>query len=277
MRKWDFFVGIISLAAVILVLTAIPGCGEKHNSDLVIVGTGACEDILQKLAAAYNQTNPGFKVIIPPSIGSAGGIRAVEKDEYLVARVARPKDKPVKDLVYRPFAQDAIVFLTGSEVKVASLTERQIVDIYSEKITDWREVGGVKAPIRLLFREDIDTSLAILRKDFPGFDKLKYNNRMKLIYLDPEMIPVLLQFPTSLGWLTSSSVRPGINVIAIDGVAPTPENLRSGKYRYAIEYAFVFKKGRLDNSAKKFFDFIFSPSGRLILEKNGMVPIARNP
>lgn len=277
MRIWNFFVGIVSLSAVILALTAIPGCGEKQNRDLTIVGTGACEDILQKLAAAYNQTQPGYKVIIPPTIGSAGGIRAVEKNEYLMARIARPKNKPVKDLAYLPFAQDAIVFLTGSGVKIPSLTERQIVDIFAEKITDWREVGGPKAPIRLLFREDIDTSLAILRKDFPGFDKVNFNNRMKMIYLDPEMIPVLLQFPTSIGWLTGSSVRPGINVIPLDGIAPTPENLRSGKYRYVIEYAFVFKGGRLNNAAKKFLAFIFSPAGRLILEKNGMLPVTGTP
>lgn len=48
---------------------------------LVIPGTGSCEAILQKLAGAFNAAHPGKEVIIPPSVGSKGGLRALLSDQ----------------------------------------------------------------------------------------------------------------------------------------------------------------------------------------------------
>jgi phosphate transport system substrate-binding protein len=127
----------------------------------------------------------------------------------------------------------------------------------------------------VLFRDEGDTAFTILRKDFPGFAKLKYNPRMKLVYLDPEMVPLLMQYPSALGWLTKSSLRPGIRALALNGIVPSSANLLSGKYRYAIDYGFIYKRLRLDEPSRRFIDFVFSNTGRKILENNGMLPLLR--
>ncbi|MDR2064097.1 MAG: substrate-binding domain-containing protein [Prevotellaceae bacterium] len=45
-------------------------------------------------------------------------------------------------LIETPIALDAFIFIVNPNNKVNSLTHEQIVDIYTEKITHWNEVGG---------------------------------------------------------------------------------------------------------------------------------------
>ena len=62
------------LAAPIAVLSL---CAGAYASDLSVVGTGDGIDLLRALGAAYTAAHPDTNVIVPPSIGSGGGIAAV--------------------------------------------------------------------------------------------------------------------------------------------------------------------------------------------------------
>ncbi len=256
----------------ITLLLAGCGRGDSSSKDLVVVGSGAPEVILRKLAEAFNKTNPGYKVIVPKSIGSGGGIKTVGNDEYFLGRVARPlkKSEAHFGLTYVPFAKDLVVFAAGKNVDIKSLTPEQILDIYSGKITGWEQVGGRKAHIRTLAREKSETSAIIIARHLPGFKKLVYGKQIKLIYHDYAMVDALCKFPTSIGWLTCSSVKPGFKPVAYNGIAPTAQNGATGKYPFALEYAFIYKKDRLNTAAKKFMDFVKSGQGKKILEANGL-------
>ena len=74
-------------------LLVVAGCSPQEqqieNGKLVIPGTGACQDLLRQLATAFNATGPGFKVVIPDTTGSNGGIRSVQNKEAALGRVAR--------------------------------------------------------------------------------------------------------------------------------------------------------------------------------------------
>ncbi|MBN1456331.1 MAG: substrate-binding domain-containing protein [Sedimentisphaerales bacterium] len=231
----------VCFTMLILVFT---GC-SKNSSDgkpLEVVGTGACEEILDELAKAFNTTNADYKVVVPASIGSGGGIDAVGSDEHVLGRVARPLKQKEADmgLSYLVFAKDGIVFAVGSDVDVKSLTKQQLIDIFAGKIDNWQQVGGKNAPIRVLAREEGDSSRLIIEEHIPGFSGLKYGDQAKVLYHDYEMIELLGKYPTAIGFLTASSLSQDICPIAIDGVEPTPENISSGRYVMVGTYAFVF-------------------------------------
>ena len=54
---------------------------------LEIPGTGSCQAILADLAQAFNQDQSDIQIIVPPSIGSSGGIREVLADRAELGRV----------------------------------------------------------------------------------------------------------------------------------------------------------------------------------------------
>ncbi len=247
---------------------------------LEIPGTGACEVILKQLAAAFKAQSPGQQVLVPPSIGSRGGIRLVGTDQALMGRVSRPlkEEEKAYGLRYLVFARDAVIFAVGARVEIQSLTPNQIMDIYSGKITNWQEVGGNSGMIRVIIREPEDSILLVIQQHLQAFQTLTFSPNRKIAYRNSEMMEMLEKYKNAIGFITNSSLggtKTSIRPVALDHIMPTPANLEAGKYQLVCDYALVFKENRLNEPARKFLDFIFSEAGKAILVKNGLIPTTR--
>ena len=109
-----------------------------------MVGTGDGIDLLRALGAAYTADHPETNVIVPPSIGSGGGIAAVSSDKEVLARIARPLSDSEKEagLVATPVFRLPSAFFVHRAAGVTGLTSAQLADVYRGKITNWRDVGG---------------------------------------------------------------------------------------------------------------------------------------
>jgi phosphate transport system substrate-binding protein len=264
---------------VLLVVLIVPE-RVAFGENLVIPGTGACETILNELAKAFNESNPGENVIVPQSTGSGGGITAVIKGQANLARVARPlKDAEMKQgLVQQVFAKDAVAFVVGKDVKVKNLSSDQLTAIFSGKIENWKDVGGNTGPIRVIARESGDSSLIVIEEHIKEFRNITISPRAKVIMYDRTAVEALDKYKNSIGYITISSARwakGGIKPIAKDSVAPTRENVLSGRYRLVEDYYFVYNKGSIVPLAKKFIDFVFSKEGRNVIERNSLIAVDR--
>ena len=251
-----------------------------HAERLVIPGTGACESVLNELAEAFNKQNKDDEIIIPSSIGSSGGIASVIEDKSIIARVARPlkKKEAGYGLDYLAFARDAVVFAVGSAVQVNTFSTGRLVDIFTGKIKNWKEAGGGGRRIRVLIREPGDSSRDIIQKNIDAFKHIVFSNRSKMLYHNYEMVNMLKKYKGSIGWLTRSSLvkeKKFIKPVTIDNVEPNHENIMSGKYKLTGDHAFVYRRKRLNEPARKFLDFVFSETGSQILKDNGLVPLSR--
>ena len=251
-----------------------------HAEQLEIPGTGACEIILNELASAFNENNRESKIIIPPSIGSSGGIRKAAAGEAQLARVSRPLHEEDKQygLEYLVFARDPVVFAVGHKVGVNDLSAQQLADVFSGKYENWREVGGNNQRIRLLIREPHDSSRAIIQKVLPPFQGLHFSAKAKVLFHDYEMVTALNKYTTVIGWTTNSSMKDvtfTVKVLSIDGIKVSRENIAAGKYKLISDYGFIYKKGNLTGIAAEFVNFVFSEQGRQILADAGMVPVDR--
>src|SRR2546429_8560099 len=70
---------------------------NAQAGDLSVVGTGDGIDLLRALGAAYTADHPDTSVLIPPSIGSGGGVAAVGSNKEVLARIARPLSDSEKE------------------------------------------------------------------------------------------------------------------------------------------------------------------------------------
>jgi len=124
--------------------------GTGRAEDLVIPGSGNPEYVLDQLAKAFNARQAQHRVVIPPSTGTAGALRDVGEGISSVGRVGRLlKDEERRQgFVHISLGRDPVVIVGGAGVTVRSLSAAQLVDIYSGRITNWRELGGKAAPIR---------------------------------------------------------------------------------------------------------------------------------
>lgn len=266
----------IALVAMLGAAWLSPAAAEP----LTIPGTGSAEVILGELAAGFNALYPEHRVSVPRSTGSDNAVRALESDEAVLGRVSKPLKEAdaKKGLRYLPFAKDAVVFAAGSAVRVTGVSTEQLSDIFTGKATNWREVGGDPAPIRVLVREKSDSKFGVIQQHVPSFRNIAFSPQAKLLHHSYEMIAMLDKFDMSIGWVTRSTLhgsRTPLKTLALDNVAPTVDNIASGKYRLVMDFALIYREQRLTEGARRFIDYIYSDGGRAILEKNGLLPLTR--
>jgi len=101
------------------------------SETLQIDGTGDSQQLLRELAAAFEAANPDSKIVVPDSIGSSGGVKALVNGKTDIARIARPlkaKEKQLADdLTYQAFAFSPVVF-------AANLPEQCVDNLTSEQV-----------------------------------------------------------------------------------------------------------------------------------------------
>ncbi|ACA17115.1 conserved hypothetical protein [Methylobacterium sp. 4-46] len=257
-----------ALALAALILAAPAGAAE-----LTVVGTGDAIDLMRALGASAREADAELDVTVPPSIGSDGGITAVGSGKASLARVARHLTEAElgRGLVYTPVARLPSAIFAHPSAGVTRLSAEQLAGIYAGRITGWKEVGGADLRIRVVRREETDSTLRILRASMPGWKDLAITERSKTAVSTQEAIETVRSVEGAIGFGPySRSLEVGTQVLAIDGKLPTDAG-----YPSAGELAFVHMGGQLTPAAARFVAFTQAPAAREVIRSFGAVPVAR--
>jgi phosphate transport system substrate-binding protein len=259
-------VSLIFVLSVMVVLT-----GPVMAETITIVGTGSGMQVLKMVGEAFSQNNPGVIIEVPDSIGSGGGIKAVGNDKNIIGRVARGIKEKEKHygLSYVPFTKMPIVFFVNKSAGVSDLTPQQICDIYSGKVTNWAEVGGNKGKIRVIRREDGDSSLSVLLKGFPGFKDIALTKKSKTTFSDPETCKTCEETKNAIAFGTYINAKNyNVDILTINGEGPTDMT-----YPYSGTLALIFKEMNKKGHVEKFVEFATSEGAHDTIKKSGGLPI----
>ncbi len=285
MNAWlrNFVLFVISGLCIITPLFApvahgVDGKGLKINGSetrLIIAGTGDSQALLRRVAARFERDHlaSGVIVEVPDSIGSGGGILALQKGVANLARTARPlKKREQSGLISVPFATSPIVFAVHPSVTwIDDLTTEQILAIYSGKVTRWSELGGEDKKIYVVNREFGDSSMRVLEKTL---SKGQIDWQVGKVYFStPRAAKAIARHPYTIGYMPLSiAMGSKLKVIAIDGVMPDSEAVASGRYPHTLLFELVARKP-VKGWEKKFIDYMFEAKIRNFMKKIGVYPI----
>ena len=191
-------------------------------------------------------------------------------------------DAQAKGLKYEitPFAKEAFVFFVNSKNPVENLTSQQIRGIYSGKITDWSQIdkcltGKIK-PFQRNQGSGSQTMLEKIMGKTPIMPPLKEDRLggMGEIIND---VANYRNYQEAIGftfrYFSTEMFKNGeIKLLAIDGIAPTVENIRKGTYPFIADCCIITVKPRNEN-IRKIVDFMFTPAGKELIEKTGYLAI----
>jgi phosphate transport system substrate-binding protein len=242
-----------------------------YAGDLAVVGTGDGIDLLRALGAAYTADHPDTNVIVPPSIGSGGGVAAVGSNKEVLARVARPLSDSEKQagLVATPVFRLPSAFFVHRTAGVTSLTTAQLADIYNGKITNWRDVGGQDIRIKVVRREDQDSTLLVLRQSMPGWKDLTITEKSKMAVTTQDCIDTVKEVPGAIGFGPfTKALEMELGVLKIDGHYPTDRS-----YPSAVTLSFVHKDSTVTADAKSFIGYVKAAKAKTVLTSMGGVPV----
>lgn len=260
---------VIILGAFVLAVTLAfsnPVMAEK----IVIVGTGGGMSVLKTVGEAFTQINTKATIGVPASIGSGGGIKSVGGDKDKIGRVGRKIKEKEKHygLTYVPFAKIPIVFYANESAGITNLTTQQVCDIYSGKITNWKEVGGNDARVRVIRREDSDSSFKVLLESLPGFKDITITPKSKTTLTDQETFKLAEEKPNAIAFGSYTDARNyDVDVLTINGKSATDQD-----YPYFGELALIFKEKNNSGNIKKFVEFATSSAAYGAIKNAGGIP-----
>lgn len=250
-----------------LALSAAPAAA----SEIAVVGTGDGIDVLRAIGAAYSADQPNVRIVVPPSIGSGGGLAAVGSDKEVLARVARPlsdSERALGLVETQVFRLPSAVFVNKS-AGVTGITAPQLAAIYAGKVTNWRELGGADARIKVVRREDNDSTLLVLRQSMPGWNDLVLTDKAKTATTTQDAINTVKEVEGAIGFGPyTTNLDLDLVVLRIDGKFPTDD-----PYPSAVTVSFVHKLTTVTPAARQFIDYARSDKARSILVSMGGVPV----
>ncbi|MCB9948281.1 MAG: substrate-binding domain-containing protein [Rhodospirillaceae bacterium] len=252
--------------------------GAAASETMVMGGTGLAIGLAHRLADAYGERHPDLSIVIPDSVGSSGGIRAVADGAFDLAYVARPlrdEEKPL-GLAEIAFLRTPYVLAVSTQVGgVLDLASDDVLRAYSGELTHWPD----GTPLRCVVRDENDTGSQILSQQFPGLaailDRQRQTRGTLVAFTDQDAMDLAERVPGALAMSTLLTLRTedrALQAVAIDGVEPTVDNLRSGIYPMDVTLRIVLGP-QPSAHARDFVTFIQSASGRDLLEQLGAMPI----
>lgn len=262
--------------ALLLIGALLALSGAAQADEIRVGGTGSALGTLRLLGEAYTQKHPDARVIVLPSLGSSGAIKAVPTGKLDLGISSRPlTDAECADgATDREFAQTATVLAVASKSSTREITRSQIASMYRGTILNWPD--GI--PVRPLLRQIGDDSARQLRTLSPDVDAAlqEAEKRSGLPYAttDTEAADKLESIPGAIGVTTIGQIRSenrALRPLAIDRIEPTEKNARAGTYPLLKRYYFITLP-QPSMETDRFMHFVNSPAGRDILRKTGHWP-----
>ncbi|MEM1168382.1 MAG: substrate-binding domain-containing protein [Cyanobacteria bacterium P01_H01_bin.35] len=249
---------------------------SQEKQTIKIAGAGTPYPAMKLLASAYEKQTSGAKINFLESSQTGGGIAGVKEGLIEIGTATRPP-KPEENadkLTHREFAKDALLVATHPDVEgVSNLTTKDLQAIYSGQATNWQQFGGPDATIVVLDRPEDESAKKLLRKYYLG-PELENSPNAVVLRSESNLIETIQTTPYSIGAFSlgkTISNNLQVNRLSLNGVAPTPENLRLGKYSMVRNLGIVWYDIP-SPTTQAFIDFIFSETGADVLQQAGFAP-----
>lgn len=247
---------------------------------LRIGGTGSALGGMHLLARAFMEERPDIHVVVLPSLGSGGGLKALAAGKIDLSLSARPLKEAERkqNLQEREYARTPIVFATEYDNPVENVTLDEVTAIYAGRTTRW-ENG---ARMRLVLRPASETDTRLLRDLSPAMDKAVQaaldRTELHMAINDQDNATALENIPGAFGVTTLAQIiteQREIKPLALNGIAGTGETLQSGKYPHAKRF-FLVTSSDAAPAADAFVRFVFSPDAQAILTSTGHVVVGES-
>lgn len=180
---------------------------------------------------------------------------------------------------YTQIGTEAFVFFVHKDNPVESLTAEQIKGIYSGRITNWSEVGGNDEEIVAFQRNKGSGSQSMLIR-FMGDTPIMEPETREIKGMGGiiERVADYQSKSGSIGFSFRYYVEgiiknPDIKMIAVDGIAPTVENVRNKSYPIVTPVYAVTYENNPNPNVKVLIDWILSDEGQYIIEQTGYVGV----
>jgi phosphate transport system substrate-binding protein len=257
---------IVSLAlAASVALSAGPAFADTSIS---IAGSTALLPLVLDASHAYQEQHKDVKISVSGG-GSGTGLsqvagKAIDIGDSDIVAATHP------ELVDNKVAVIGFAVIVNPGVNVKNLTKKQVQDIFSGTVTNWKEVGGADQKIVVINRPRSSGTRAVFTKTVMDGKPVSESGLVE--DATGTVVSVVKTTPGAISYAAFSGTRgKGVNELSIDGVAPTDDNIVTGKYP-VWSYEHMFTNGPATGEVKDFIEFVTKSND--LAKKNGFIALS---
>lgn len=268
---------VISLAVIILA-----GAAFAPQSKITIKGSDTMVILAQRWSEIYMKQHPEISIQVTGG-GSGVGLAALINGTTDIANSSRPiKKSEIEKLKSRyntlgieiPCAKDGITVFLNESNQVKELSLKQLSDIYTGRITNWKEVGGADAAITLYGRENSSGTYVYFKETVVKAD---YAAACQTLPGTAAVVNAVKKDKFGIGY-GGAAYAEGVKHCMVKKDAnspaylPTAENVAKNQYPIT-RYLYMYLRNRPTGDIKKFIDWILSAEGQKVVIAVGYFPV----
>lgn len=271
----------LKVAAILIVIMAV-GFSFTTLNKVTVKGSDTMVILSQKWAEVYMKKNPGASIQVTGG-GSGVGLAALINGSTDIANSSRPiKPTEVEKLKARynsmgveiACAKDGLSVYLNKSNTVSTLTIKQIGQIFAGKITNWKEVGGADASIKLYGRESSSGTFTFFKDNVVKTD---FSSSCQTLPGTAAIVNAVKKDKYSIGY-GGAAYAEGVKDCAVKKDDKSPAILPTGttikNHTYPISrYLYMYLKSKPTGETKAFIDWILSPAGQELIEEVGYFPL----
>lgn len=241
------------------------------SGTITMAGSTSMEKFANALAESFMEKYPNV-TITPEFTGSSAGVEAVVAGSVNIGNSSRALKDSEKEAgaVENIVAIDGIAVVVDPANTVANLTKDQLTAIYTGTTKNWKEVGGADAPIVVVGREAGSGTRGAFEEILKVEDGCSYASELDST---GAVMAKVASTPGAIGYVSLDVVDDTVIAVALDDVAPTADNIKSGSYFLSRPFVMA-TKGEIadqDELTKALFDYIKTPEGQEVIAGVGLI------
>ncbi|MFA7555912.1 MAG: phosphate ABC transporter substrate-binding protein [Spongiibacteraceae bacterium] len=241
---------------------------QANNKSLILTGSSTIAPLAMEIAKRYESQHPGVRIDVQMG-GSSRGINDARlglTDIGMVSRALKPTEQ---DLTAFLIAMDGIGIILHKSNEVNTLSDAQIIDIYTGKINNWQQLGGSDLPITVVNKAEGRSTLELFLKHFT----LK-NSQIKaqvVIGENQQGIKTVAGNPNAIGYVSigtaeyEQTLGTAIKLLPMAGQIATVESVAKGYYPLSRQLNLVVN-ATPTGLLRRFIDFAQSAEVRDLID-----------
>lgn len=259
-----------------IAVMGLVACGNNDSTQtLTLTGSSTVAPVASEIAKRYEDANPEIRVNVQTG-GSSQGIADARSGVADIGMASRSLTEEESDLIAHTIARDGITIIVNQENSIDSLSTEEIVDIYTDEIENWQEVGGENRPITVVNKADGRATLAVFL-DFLDLDNQQIEPD-QIIGDNEQGIQTVAGNPTAIGYVSIGTAEfhrddgTPISLVAINGIEPSSEAVSQGEFPISRPLNLV-TKGEPTALSQDFITFAQSSQVHDTIQEQFFVPV----
>lgn len=233
---------------------------DTLSGSITAAGSTAMQPLVERAAARFMELHPNVTVTVQGG-GSGTGLSqvangAVDIGNSDVFAEEKLDEAQAKELVDHQVIAQGFAAIVNKDVQVDSLTKQQLIDIFTGKVTNWKDVGGQDLEIVVINRPTSSgTRATFIAKALDGSEVVEGNTLTE--DSNGTVLATVAQQPGAISYLGLAYLDGSVKALKIDGVEASVDNIVNGTYP-VWSFGHMYTKGEPEDPVKSFLDFMAS-------------------